>query len=54
MDELSWGIETLAAVTQETGGVGLGVQVQEEGPIYHSKTAMEHIKTVLEFSWRKR
>lgn len=50
VDELAWGVQTLAAMAEETRGVGFGVEVQEEGPIHNSKTAMEYVKTVLEFS----
>ena len=45
---LSWGVETLAAVTQEAGGVGLGVQVEEECAIGDCQTPVEYIKRVLQ------
>ena len=47
VDELAWRVETLAAMTEETRGVGLGVEIEEKSAKDHSKTAMEDIKTVL-------
>ena len=50
VDELARGVQALAAMAQQTGSVGLCVEVQEEGAIHHSEAAMEHIKAVLELS----
>ena len=47
VDELTRRIETLAAMTEETGSVGLGVQVEEECTKHHGKTSVEDIETVL-------
>ena len=50
MDELARGVEALAAVADEAGGIGLGVEVQEERAIHDSQAAMEYVKTVLQFN----
>ena len=50
MDELSRRVEALTAMAQKTGGVGLGVEVQEEGPIDHRQTPVKDIEAVLQFN----
>ena len=50
VDELAWWVEALAAMTEETRSVGFGVEVEKEGPEHHGKTAVEHIKTVLQLN----
>ena len=47
VDELSGGIETLAAVAEEAGSVGLGVEVEKESAVDHCETAMKDVETVL-------
>lgn len=54
VDKLSWRVQALAAVTEETGGVGLQVKVQEKCPIHHRKTAVEDVKAVLKLRCRER
>ena len=49
VDELARRVETLAAVAEETWGVGLGVEVEEESAVYHCQAAMEDIEAILEF-----
>lgn len=51
VDELAWGVEALAAVAEKTGGVGFGVEVEEEGAVHHGQTAVEDVKAVLQFHW---
>lgn len=50
VDELPRRVQALAAMTQQAWSIGLSVEVQEESTIHHSKAAMKHIKTVLQFS----
>ena len=50
VDELAGWVEALAAMTEEAGGVGLGVQVEKEGPKHHGQTAVEDIEAVLELN----
>ena len=52
VDELARGVEGLAAVAEEAGGVGLGVEIEEEGTKDHRQTAMKDIETVLQFNCR--
>lgn len=47
MDELARGIETLAAMTEETWSIGFRVEVEEERAKHNRKTAMEDVKTIL-------
>ena len=47
MDELSWRIQTLAAVAKETRCIGLCVEVQEKGAIDDSKASMKDIEAAL-------
>lgn len=44
---LARGVQALAAVAQEAGGVGFGVEVEKECPVRHSKTSVEYVKRVL-------
>ena len=50
VDELARGVETLAAMTEEAWCVGLGVEVEEEGPKHNSQTAVEDVETVLQLN----
>ena len=50
VNELARGIEALAAMTEEAWCVGLGVEIEEEGPKHDSQTAVEHVKTVLQLN----
>lgn len=52
VDELARRVQALAAVTQQAGGVGLAVQVEEEGAVHHRQAAVEHVKAVLQLGWR--
>ena len=54
MNKLSRGVEALAAVTEEAGGIGLSVEIKKESSIDHSQTAMENIKTVLQLNCKER
>lgn len=54
MDELARRVEALAAMAEEAGGVGLGVEVEEECPVDHCKTSVEDVEAVLELSWRNK
>lgn len=54
VDKLSWGVQALAAVTEETGGVGFQVKVQEKCPIDHCKAAVEDVKAVLKLRCREK
>ena len=47
VDELPWWVETLAAMTEETGGVGFCVEIEEKSTKHNGQTAVEHIKAVL-------
>ena len=47
VDELSWGIETLAAMAEKAWSIGLAVEIQEEGAVDHCQAPVKNIKTVL-------
>lgn len=47
VDELPWGIETLAAMTEKARSVCLQVEVDKEGTIYHRKAAVKDVKAVV-------
>ena len=47
MNKLSRRVQTLAAVAEETGCIGLGVEIEKECSIDDSKATMKDVKTVL-------
>ena len=47
VDELSGGIETLASVTEKTGGVGLCVEIEKERAVDDCQATVENVETVL-------
>lgn len=54
VDELAWRVQTLAAMTEEARGIGLGVEVEEKSTIDHRQAAMEHVETILELTLTKK
>ena len=53
VDELAGGVQALAAVTQQTRGVGLRVEVEEKRAINHPQTAMKDVETALKLHCMK-
>ncbi len=51
VNELPWGVKTLAPMAEEAGGVGLQVEVDKEGPVNHREAAMEDVKAVVQLRW---
>ena len=50
VNELARGIETLAAMTEKAGSIGLRVKVEKECSVDNSQASMENIETVLELN----
>lgn len=34
MDELAWGVQALAAMAQQTWGIGFAIEIQEESAVH--------------------
>ena len=47
MDELAWRVQAFAAMTEQAWGVGLGVEIEEEGTVDHGQTTVEYVKAAL-------
>ena len=48
VDELGWGVETMARSAKKCWGVGLSVQIEEERSIDDAQTLVDHFKAALE------
>ena len=53
VDELAGRVQALTAVTEQAGGVGFSVEVEEECAVHYSQAAMEHVKTVLQLGYNR-
>ena len=54
VNELSRGIQALAAMTEEARSVGLAIEIEKEGAIDHCQTTVKNIETVLQLNCIKK
>lgn len=51
VNELSRGVQALAAMAEHTGSVGLGVEVEKESRIGNRQATVKDVERVLELIW---